>query len=50
MSAQVLGLLVFFFRGVRGFWCVLGGLLGWGAFGAGLGVRRGLLLFFGIWV
>jgi hypothetical protein len=47
----VLGLLVFFFgRGVRIFWWVFGGLLGWGAFGAGLGVRRELLLFFEIWV
>jgi hypothetical protein len=40
----------FFGEGFWGFWWVLGGLLGWGVFGPGLGVRQGLHLFLGYWV
>jgi hypothetical protein len=43
----VLGLFCCFLEGLFG---VLGGLLCWGSFGAGLGVRQRLHKFFGFWI
>jgi hypothetical protein len=40
----------FFWEGCSGFLVGFGGLLGWAAFGAGLGVCWGLLLYVGLWV